>query len=57
MPDKQIIAIYYKMLESGELKKKRFKNQVLQKVAVGKDDDYVQLTIFDILKGEGDYDR
>ena len=52
MGENQIIAIYYSMINRQNSFAQKVTHIKLDKTAVGKDESYEQLTIFDILKGE-----
>ncbi len=52
MGENQIIAIYYNLVNRESPGLQRVIRIGLDEAAVGKDESYEQLTIFDILKGE-----
>lgn len=52
MGEDQIIAIYYSMINRHNSLLQKDTHIGLDETAVGKDESYEQLTIFDILKGE-----
>lgn len=54
MGEAQIIAVYYNLVNRENPLLQKAAKIGLSEVAMTKDDEYVQLTIFDILKGEND---
>ena len=52
MGENQIIAIYYNLVNSESPALQRVIRMGLDEAAVGKDETYEQLTLFDILKGD-----
>lgn len=51
MGENQIIAIYYNLVNRESPLLQKTTHIGLDEAAVGKDESYTQLTIFDILKG------
>lgn len=54
MGEDQIIAVYYNLVNRENPLLQKAAKIGLSEVAVSKDDECVQLTMFDILKGEND---
>lgn len=52
MGENQIIAIYYSMINRHNPLLQKDTHIGFDEAAVGKDESYTQITIFDILKGE-----